>query len=211
MTAAAPTPVAASIPASIATSIAPTQSITTSPASTAIAEIDVAPAATAIADSQADDEDDDDDLPRPGKVFSGPSLAEMMRQHSATAVAALPMKPTIASNAPSAKTIMAAKSPAPIMLETPAPADESSVVPIEDEDVVRLWPQLLSLLEQQGSPLTGVLGQARLDRIDDGVAIIRFRPDQSTFAKTWANNGKKDSIAKTLSEVRGKPIGVRFG
>ncbi|MDP9174804.1 MAG: DNA polymerase III subunit gamma/tau [Planctomycetota bacterium] len=133
----------------------------------------------------ASDDEDDDDLPRPGKVWEGPSLAELARQQSRRP--AEPSLPIAAANAP-----------------------EPSVVALGDDDVVALWPRLIAFMQQKGSSLAGALSLASCVGITDGIAVIRFQREGETFARAWSSNGKKDTIAKALSELRGKPIGVRF-
>jgi DNA polymerase III subunit gamma/tau len=135
-------------------------------------------------------EDDDDDLPRPGKVWDGPSLKDLLKQQSATA-------PAIPSTSAPNESVDAASS-------------EPSVEPIGDSDIARLWPALLALLERQTSAMSSVLGLATLQGIEDGIAIIRFPHHCETFAKQYAANGKRDKIAQALTQLRGQSTGVRF-
>jgi DNA polymerase-3 subunit gamma/tau len=143
----------------------------------------------AVGDSSpAPDDDDDDALPQPGRVWEGPSLGQLLREQSQS------------SSKPSA-------SPPEL---SPSPSPESSVVPIGDDDIVTLWPRLISMMQGQGSSLAGVLALAQIVGVSDGQAIVRFQHEGATFARAWATNGKKETIAKMLSELRGAPIGVRF-
>jgi hypothetical protein len=51
---------------------------------------------------------------------------------------------------------------------------------------------------------------ARIAGLEGGFAVIRFPRERESFARTWSTNGKKDQIARVLTELRGQPTGVRF-
>ena len=51
---------------------------------------------------------------------------------------------------------------------------------------------------------------AKFRGIENDLAIIRLPRSAETFAKQWNANGKKDQIARALTELRGQPTGVRF-
>jgi DNA polymerase III gamma/tau subunit len=89
--------------------------------------------------------------------------------------------------------------PAPVTVRVEEIADASGI-----------WPRLIENLKQHGSAMVGTLALARLSRIEDGQAVISFQRSGATFASTWSSNGKKDAIAKALTELHGRPMGVRF-
>jgi DNA polymerase III subunit gamma/tau len=90
------------------------------------------------------------------------------------------------------------------------PSAEPSVEPIGDDDVVKIWPRLVAMMTQQGSSVAGALSLASLNRIQDDQAVVRFRYEGESFARMWEKNGKRDLMAKAISDIRGRPIGVRF-
>jgi hypothetical protein len=87
---------------------------------------------------------------------------------------------------------------------------ESPAVEVRLGDLSNLWPQFMAHLRQQNSAMAGPLSLASLVAIEDNQAIIRFQMAGATFAEKWSTNGKKDAIAKALSEIRGSSLGVRF-
>jgi len=76
-----------------------------------------------------------------------------------------------------------------------------------DQTPADLWPRLI---EKLGSTLAAPLSLATLRGIEDNQAVIRFAAEGATFAQAWSSNGKKDAIAKALTELTGRPMGVRF-
>jgi hypothetical protein len=95
---------------------------------------------------------------------------------------------------------------APAAAASPA---EDNVVPLSTIDAHKLWPMLVSNLQKQSQALSA-LNLARLDRIEDDVAYIRFGPNGGTFARMWQNNGKRDLIGRVLSSMLNRPTGVAF-
>ena len=128
------------------------------------------------------EEDDDDDLPRPGKVWTGPSLSSLLKSSSTPAAKSTPPSPDAASN----------------------------VEPVSPDDLTGVWRTLLQLLAKHGPGLHGVLSNGKLISIDAGFAVIRFGPQQETFVKMWERNGKKDLVRNALTEALGQPVGVKF-
>lgn len=128
-------------------------------------------------------DDDDDDLPRPGKVWTGPSLAEMARE-------------------------AAAKS-APVA-QAPSNANLSNIEPVDPSNLPAVWQSLLNLLAVQSPMVHPLLTPARLVGIEDGRAIIRYGAQHDTFVKMLERNGKKDLVREKLTEVLGRAVGVRF-
>ena len=131
------------------------------------------------------EEEDDDDLPRPGKVWEGPSLKDALAQQArlSNPIATKPAAPAAAPNAP----------PAAV-----------------DANLQQIWDIYLIKIAGEGSSMAGVLTNVQLIGEEDGMALLLFPREVETFAKQWSNNGKKDIVAKALTEARGKPIGVRF-
>jgi DNA polymerase-3 subunit gamma/tau len=128
-----------------------------------------------------EDEDGDDDLPRPGKVWTGPSLAELAR---------------------------AAVKPA-----TPPRNDaatRSNVEAVDPSNLPAVWHAMLQLLAAKSPTVHPLLTPGKLVGIEDGQAVIRYSPQHDTFIKMLERNGKKDLVREKLTEVMGKPIGVRF-
>ena len=128
------------------------------------------------------DEDDDDDLPRPGKVWSGPSLAEL------------------------ARSVVQSPAPAPVV-STPT---LSNVELVDPTNLPAVWQSLLSLLAEQSPMVHPLLTPARLMGIEDGRAVIRYGSQHETFAKMLERNGKKDLVQEKLTEVLGRAVGVKF-
>jgi DNA polymerase-3 subunit gamma/tau len=95
--------------------------------------------------------------------------------------------------------------PAPIV-SSPAPISPPAI-PADSGSPTDLWPRLI---EKLGSTLAAPLSLATLRGIEDNQAVIRFAAEGATFAQAWSSNGKKDAIAKALTELTGRPMGVRF-
>jgi DNA polymerase-3 subunit gamma/tau len=144
-----------------------------------------APAAVALASDATDsvEEDDDDDLPQPGRVWTGPSLATLLKNEQTKAA------------------------PAPVA------ALDTSIVNVESVDPTDLpavWQAALNLLAVHGPMLSSLLSPGRLVAIDEGRAIVRYAQNHDTFVKILERNGKKDLVREKLSEVLGRTVGVRF-
>jgi DNA polymerase III subunit gamma/tau len=106
--------------------------------------------------------------------------------------------PAVARPASTGHSIEQKKKPEPVVADAP-PAG----VPTD------LWIGLLAKLQSQAS-FSSVLGMATFRGIENEIAIIRLPRSAETFAKQWNSNGKKDQIARALTELRGQPTGVRF-
>ncbi|HEY2585995.1 MAG TPA: DNA polymerase III subunit gamma/tau [Tepidisphaeraceae bacterium] len=126
-------------------------------------------------------DDEDDDLPRPGKVWTGPSLAELAR---------------------------AAVKPAAPPREDPSSL--ANVEPVDRSNLPAVWQAMLNLLAAKSPTVHPLLTPGKLVGIEDGQALIRYAPQHDTFIKMLERNGKKDLVREKLTEVIGKPIGVRF-
>jgi DNA polymerase III gamma/tau subunit len=130
--------------------------------------------------------DEDDDLPRPGKVWdnSGPSLAELMKQHE--------------SVAPTETTSTEA-----VVTETMTNVEP---VGVASTDLTEIWNSLLGRLHSKGPGLPPLLAGAKLVGIDDGKAVIRF--NDPTPARMLDRNGKKEVIRDELSSLLNQSVGV---
>jgi DNA polymerase-3 subunit gamma/tau len=82
--------------------------------------------------------------------------------------------------------------------------------PIADGDSPNFWADFLKKLEGQAPAIAGVLGTGKLRGIEDGVATIGIPRHSDSFIKQWSANGKREQIARALSEALGRPTGVRF-
>jgi DNA polymerase-3 subunit gamma/tau len=82
--------------------------------------------------------------------------------------------------------------------------------PIADADSPNFWADFLKMLQGQAPAVAGVLGKGKLNGIEDGVATISIPRHSDSFVKQWSANGKREQIARALSEVLGRPTGVRF-
>jgi DNA polymerase-3 subunit gamma/tau len=101
------------------------------------------------------------------------------------------------------------KKPDPLRTEPPADQPVNNPPPAPAAGPTDLWSQLLTKLQAQAS-FTTVLAAARFGGIENDQAIIRLPRKHETFAKQWNTNGKKDQIARAITELRQQPTGVRF-
>jgi DNA polymerase-3 subunit gamma/tau len=130
-----------------------------------------------------DDDEDDDDLPQPGRVWTGPSLAELAR-----------------SSMPK---------PAPVAA-TQRTDSLTNVEPVDTSNLPAVWQAFLALLATQNPMVHPLLSPGRLVGIEDGRAVIRYGTQHEAFVKMLERNGKKDLVRDKLTEVLGRPIGVKF-
>ncbi|HZL35519.1 MAG TPA: DNA polymerase III subunit gamma/tau [Tepidisphaeraceae bacterium] len=152
------------------------------------------------------DSDEGDDLPAPGKVWSGPSesLSTLMARHNAASAAA-----------PDAVVDVAPASPARPALSAPvsasaSPHAASNVEAVSAGDLPAVWQAMLDLLASHGPMLHSLVSQGRLTGIDDGRIVLRFGPQLETFVKAWDKNGKRDLIQAAASKVLKQTVGVKF-
>jgi DNA polymerase III subunit gamma/tau len=137
-------------------------------------------------------EDDDDDLPRPGKVWEGPSLAETMRQ------SATPPPP----RQPAAEV-------APLPGQSPAPV-ESNIEPVDPNNLGSVWRALLGVMHEHGPSLHGLLSAGQLTGVEDDQAVIRYTAKDEFCVKMLQRNGKRELVCDAMSRVLGRAIGVKF-
>jgi DNA polymerase-3 subunit gamma/tau len=149
---------------------------------TAVQLQSAAPASSSAAVHAVDEDEDDDDLPQPGRVWTGPSLAELARSTS---------------------------TPPPVPVPAPA-APMSNVEPVDPTNLPAVWQTFLQLIAASGPMLHSLVSPGQLVAIEDGRAIIRYSPQQETFVKMLERNGKKDLIRDKLTEVLGQSVGVKF-
>ena len=138
-----------------------------------------------------DEADDDDDLPRPGKVWSGPSLASML-------------------NSSTLKSPAAGATPAPSTMPLAESDSVANIEPVDPSNLPAVWQRMLGLLASHGPVLNSLLAPGRLAAIEDGRALVRYAPQHETFVKMLERNGKKDLVREKLTEVLGQNIGVKF-
>jgi DNA polymerase III subunit gamma/tau len=98
----------------------------------------------------------------------------------------------------------AIRSAPPPQVKPPAPVSQPTPAGNSND----FWPKVLVRL--QGTAFNSVLGMARFGGIENDLAIIRVPGSVETFIKQWSTNGRRDQLAKTLTELRGQPTGVRF-
>jgi len=144
---------------------------------------------TVSAPPALDFDDEDDDLPRPGKVWdnSGPSLKELLAQQMA-------------------------KTETPVLHETPAPAADAfaNVEPVGNQDLGTLWKNLLDLMMTHGPMFNSLIANGNLARIDGDQAVITYTKKNDMLRKMLERNPKRDSVREGLTQILGKPMGVRF-
>ena len=126
----------------------------------------------------------DDDLPRPGKVWDGPSqsLGTLLKQH---AQSARPDKGGPSSAA-------------------------SNVEPVAFANMPGLWQNLLNLLLQEKPGMQAFVSHGSLVAVEDNQAIIRYTADRAPSYNMMTRNGKKELVADALSRLLGRAVGVRF-
>jgi hypothetical protein len=142
---------------------------------------------------------EDDDLPRPGKVWdnSGPSAADLLRQHLASqAPQSTPTPP------PAAKTTSEQPS-------APA-APASNVEPVDPADLPAVQRAFLEVLATRGPALHALLAAGEYTGIRENQAVIRYPAQHATFLRILEKNGKKDQIKLVMSQVVGRDVGVKF-
>ena len=124
--------------------------------------------------------DTDDDLPRPGKVWEGPSLKELLQ------------KPASKPSTPE-----------------PPPGEPSNVQTADPNDLSTLWRSLLSALQEKPG-LQAFISHGQLAAVDDHQAVIRYPSERATSYNMMTRNGKKELVADAFSRILNRSIGVRF-
>ncbi len=159
---------------------------------------------------------EDDDLPRPGKVWEadgGADLSELLKQRMATDSASV-TTPIVESglrlpDAPSPTSRPHESLPQASLPHASLP-QAGDVPDVRPSDPTAIWELALKHLEPHGTLFLSVLRSARFGGIAEDQAVIRFNPDQETFARQWQRNGKRDQVRDALSQAAGRNIGVRF-
>ncbi|HZK81626.1 MAG TPA: hypothetical protein VFC46_11175, partial [Humisphaera sp.] len=158
-------------------------------------QTEVARAGATESPSSADsDADGADDLPAPGKVWTGPSesLSSLMAKHRAASAAANPSPAPDVSSAPTQK------------------VTGIDIASVDPTTLPAVWQAMLGILSSQGPMLHSLVSQGQLVGIDDGRLIIRFAPKHETFVKQWEKNGKRDLIRDAASQAMKQSVGVKF-
>ena len=129
-----------------------------------------------------------DDLPAVGKVWEGEkrSLSEIFKKSA---------KPT--------------PPPAPMPAATPAPIEPSNIEPVDPGNLPAVWARLLMKVREMPA-LFSILNSAKLEGISDNVADIRLGSQHATFISSWNRNGKKDELARVLTEILDQPTGIKL-
>ena len=131
--------------------------------------------------STLDEPEDDDDLPRPGKVWTGPSLAELAR----------------------------AVQPAPPTTPPPPAASASNVEPVDPSDLPGVWRQVLEMLKSKPA-IQSVASHGKLIALSDDLATIQYAGQHDTFVKMLERNGKKEILRDTIAGVLKRNVGLAF-
>lgn len=93
---------------------------------------------------------------------------------------------------------------------TPRPAAaEPSAAPVDNGEFSGLMGRLISALEEKGPSWPAFVKSATITGIDDGVVTLRYPPTEEMTLKMLDRNGKKETIQQLLSELMGRPIGIR--
>jgi DNA polymerase-3 subunit gamma/tau len=132
------------------------------------------------------DEEDDDDLPQPGRVWTGPSLSSLLNEEKKKST----------------------PQPTPALENTNT--GMNNVEPVDPNNLPAVWQAALRLLASHGPVLSSLLTPGQLVAVEDGRALIRYGAQHDTFVKLLERNGKKDIVREKLSEVLGQPIGIKF-
>jgi DNA polymerase-3 subunit gamma/tau len=133
-------------------------------------------------------EDDDDDLPRPGKVWDGPSLKELLAQQRSATPA----------------------STAPADLSSQPARPESNIESVDRSNLPGVWKAMLGLLAKHGPGLGGLLSHGQLVAIEDGRAIIRYGEQHASLVRMFDKNGKKEQVRDAITQVLNQQVGVAF-
>jgi DNA polymerase-3 subunit gamma/tau len=136
-------------------------------------------------------DDSDDDLPQPGRVWSGPKLDGVSFGAGAWAGKSNP------AQGPGLTDTAVAIQAAPIA-ETVDPSDLPGV-----------WRAVLRRLMDHGHSIRAMLSHAKFKEIVDDCAVLEYTTHYETFAKRFDQNGKKDLVRQELTRLLNRPVGVR--
>jgi len=94
----------------------------------------------------------------------------------------------------------------------PAPVGDgfANVEPVNVNDLEALWKTLLDKMAAHGPAFHSLLCGGTFAGIEDGQAVIRYSKKNAIYRSLLERNGKKDLVRDGLSELLGKPTGVRF-
>jgi hypothetical protein len=104
---------------------------------------------------------------------------------------------------------------APVVQETPeappvAEGGFANVEPVGRQDLGSLWKSLLDQMMAHGPMFHSLIANGSLARIEGDQAVIVYTKKNETFRKMLERNGKKDLVRDGLTQILGKPMGVRF-
>ena len=91
-----------------------------------------------------------------------------------------------------------------------SPAESPNIEPATAQNLPEVWQRLLEALAARGPALHSLVIHGKLTAIDDGRAVISYEKKHETFVKLLDRNGKKDVVRDILSQIAGKPLGVKF-
>jgi hypothetical protein len=129
------------------------------------------------------EEDEGDDLPQPGRAWTGPTLAEAMKGGPVMVAA-----------------------PAEVVAR-----ENSNVELVDANDLSALWGKLMELLKNENRPsLASIVEQGELVGVDEYQATIRYSADRQTFFNLMGRNGKKELVGEAISRLIGRAVGVKL-
>jgi len=126
------------------------------------------------------EEDEGDDLPRPGRAWTGPSLAEAMKAGPVMVEA----KPVVE------------KSNVEMVDEKDLAAVWGRLMELLEREN---RPSLASIVEQ-----------GELVAVDEYQATLRYSADRQTFFNLMGRNGKKELVGEAISRLIGRTVGVKL-
>jgi DNA polymerase-3 subunit gamma/tau len=167
----------------------------------------------------ANDTDADDDLPAPGKVWSGSSesLTSLMAKHRAAAATQTDAGSEVLRRAGS--DVQEAGSSEDLRTGVGGEQSKADSAPkltgvdiasVDPKTLPAVWQAMLGILANSGPMLHSLVSQGRLVGFDEGRLVIRFGAKQETFVKAWEKNGKKDIIRDAASQALNQSVGVKF-
>jgi DNA polymerase-3 subunit gamma/tau len=126
------------------------------------------------------EEEEDDDLPQPGRPWTGPSLAEALKSGPVVVEA----KPVVE------------KSNIEVVNEKNLPAVWGKLMEL--------------LKNENRPSLASIVEQGELVAVDEYQATLRYSADRQTFFNLMGRNGKKELVGEVISRVIGRVVGVKL-
>ncbi|HEV8290561.1 MAG TPA: hypothetical protein VGP94_01495, partial [Tepidisphaeraceae bacterium] len=126
------------------------------------------------------EEEEDDDLPQPGRPWTGPSLAEALKAGPVV----LEAKPVVE------------KSNVEVVDEKDLPAVWRKLLDV--------------LKSENRPSLASIVEQGELVAMDEYQATLRYSADRQTFFNLMGRNGKKELVGEVISRLIGRAVGVKL-